>query len=246
MRKSITVLLCAFLMLIGCSNNQVEEEATTGGWGYSNSLEEVNIPEDAKEAFEKANDGSYKLVAYLGSQVVAGTNYYYLCEKKNTLYNVVVYNDLEGNSSILKSNVVNIENKDIDFEEQVGALDPDEATGYLSTEQKAVFEKAIQTKTDDITYTPITCLGTQIVAGTNYRFLCKATQTNKQPVTKLAIIEIYEDLKGQVEITSICEYSPIFPASLFSKCILICLKTDSNSVQVKINILTNSNEYTFS
>lgn len=205
MRKHLTILLTALLIITGCSNNQVEE-ATTGGWGYFNSSEDVNIPEDAKEAFDKANDGSYKLVAYLGSQVVAGTNYYFLCEKKNTLYNVVVYNDLKGNSSILKSNVVNIENKDINFEEQVGALDPNEATGYLSTEQKEVFNKAVEGLTG-VEYTPITCLGTQIVAGTNYRFLCKATQTNEQPVTKLAIIEIYEDLKGQVEITSICEYT---------------------------------------
>ena len=84
--------------------------ALTGGWElYEN---EANVlPEKVQTAFDKACEtftgSELKPVAYIASQVVAGTNYMILCEAATTSENpfityqmVIVYADLKGNAEI--------------------------------------------------------------------------------------------------------------------------------------------------
>lgn len=78
-------------------------------------------------------------------------------------------------------------------------LNENESSGALSAEDKEVFEKA----TDGLAgmgYTPIACIGTQVVAGTNHLFLCQGTMVTAQPVTSLYAVVVYEDLQGNCEI----------------------------------------------
>ncbi len=83
-----------------------------GGWTPS---EDSSVTEERKVIFDKGTatltGASYKPVAYLGSQVVAGTNHAFLC-RRTTAYPgsldaapayavVYLYQDLQGNVSIL-------------------------------------------------------------------------------------------------------------------------------------------------
>ena len=91
-----------------------------GGWEMNTGDTSIDAEENsaAKKAYEKAmNDfaensyevigNSYEVIAYLGSQVVAGTNYCYLCRESSDKPNpvvdfvlVFVYEDLGGNAEI--------------------------------------------------------------------------------------------------------------------------------------------------
>ena len=115
-----TVAVTFALALIGCSpsSSQVTSPSTSstnssavplaGGWHAADQAYGV-VPRDAQDAFDKALEGyagvSLKPVAIMGTQVVAGTNYMFLCEgskvvqnPKPELYVVKVYQDLNGNA----------------------------------------------------------------------------------------------------------------------------------------------------
>lgn len=71
-------------------------------------------------------------------------------------------------------------------------------------EQKAIFAKATETMTG-MEYTPVRLLGQQVVAGMNYRFLCKGRATVPGTEEVWAILEVYQDLEGSAEITNILD-----------------------------------------
>ena len=71
----------------------------------------------------------------------------------------------------------------------------------ITAEQKAVFDKATETICGAI-YTPVSYLGSQVVAGTNHAFLCRTSPSVKELNTESwwTIVYIYEDLEGKCEI----------------------------------------------
>ncbi|MBQ1366079.1 MAG: hypothetical protein IIY60_09725, partial [Clostridia bacterium] len=60
-----------------------------------------------------------------------------------------------------------------------------------------------QTGTITVAYTPVTLLGTQVVAGTNYAVLSKASEINNG--SKWVIIYLYQDLEGNASVLSIAD-----------------------------------------
>lgn len=72
----------------------------------------------------------------------------------------------------------------------------------LPEDVQAAFEKATEALLG-ATYTPVALLATQIVAGTNYCVLCQIAPVVPDPVPKWALVYIYADLEGKVEITNI-------------------------------------------
>ena len=124
MKKIIAILTCVALLaacavvLAACGKQEPEDEKTTasdaaqgeitGGWTKADS---PVITDAFKKVFTKAMknlDGvDYIPVAYLASQVVAGTNHCVLCKAtpvvpdgKTTYAMVTVYEDLSGNAEI--------------------------------------------------------------------------------------------------------------------------------------------------
>ena len=86
-------------------------EPLDGGWNIAEDYTTAEIPEEVKSAFEKAIEGftgnDLVPMAYLGSQLVAGTNYALLChstsvtaEPLSSIQVVTIYEDLDGNCSI--------------------------------------------------------------------------------------------------------------------------------------------------
>ena len=49
-------------------------------------------------------------------------------------------------------------------------------------------------------YEPIALLGTQVVSGTNYLYLCKSTWTDYQENVSFVLLQIYQDLSGKSQV----------------------------------------------
>ena len=88
--------------------NIADDEEITGGWMQPDSPE---MTDEVNEAFTKAakdlEGASYTPLAYLSSQVVAGTNYCIFCEKQDSSADaekqyvfVYIYEDLNGNAEM--------------------------------------------------------------------------------------------------------------------------------------------------
>ncbi len=111
MRKLIAALM-ALMMIFGLAcacAEEVRPAAVTGGW---TPAEDFTVTEERQAIFDKGMEGllgvGYTPVAYLGSQVVAGTNHAFLCQSKVVAPDtapfftiVYLYEDLQGNVRIL-------------------------------------------------------------------------------------------------------------------------------------------------
>ena len=226
MKRIIALLLTALLVvsLAACgkkSDDQTKDktesatEAETaaetdapidGGWGDSQS---VSVSDDVKAMFTKMNEtlagAQYEPIAYLSSQVVAGTNHLVLCKETATVPNaattyaiVTVYEDLDGNAEI-----TSIQNSEVaapapyDPENPVAGGWSEPESYELTDEAKAAFEKAVANLSGTKS-TPLALLATQVVAGMNYRILAKATAAG---TPEYMIVTVYEDPQGNAEIT---------------------------------------------
>ena len=105
--KKLIALLLACMMLTGAA--AMAEGLLTGGWTPSADPE---VNEELKVLLDRGIEGllgvTYTPVAYLGSQVVAGTNHAFLCQAtviypdaQPTYVIVYLYEDLQGNVSLL-------------------------------------------------------------------------------------------------------------------------------------------------
>ncbi len=83
------------------SSGNEESEQLSGGWADSSSTE---LTGEQEEVFKKAletSGGDYTPIAYLASQVVAGTNHSFLCKSGDDQFFVIkVYEDLQGHCEI--------------------------------------------------------------------------------------------------------------------------------------------------
>ncbi len=74
----------------------------------------------------------------------------------------------------------------------------------ITPELQEMFDKAME-KLIGVGYRPISLLETQIVNGTNYKFLCEGTAVYPGAAVKTYIITIHQDLEGNAEILEIEE-----------------------------------------
>ena len=111
MKRTVVVLLavCVAVCFAACGSSDGgsgQGEPMVGGWQMSDQNDVASLPKDVRAAFDKAAEGtSLEPVAYVGSQVVAGSNYMILCRETGdagAAYKmVVVYADLDGNAEII-------------------------------------------------------------------------------------------------------------------------------------------------
>ena len=105
--KKLFAVLAALLMLMSIA--AAEDGPLSGGWTPS---ADPAVTEELQAVFDKGLEGlvgvGYTTVAYLGSQVVAGTNHAFLCQATvvypgaEPYYTIVyLYEDLQGNVTIL-------------------------------------------------------------------------------------------------------------------------------------------------
>ena len=196
----------------GTADDAAATLGTAGGWTKADS---PAITDEIRELIEKATEGmtgaAYEPVAYIGSQIVAGTNYAILCTITPVVPDavgkyavVIIYKDLDGNVTIT-------EVRDSDAEAEVapggGAMLGGWAlpeTPDVTEEAAAALAKAAESKLG-ADYTPIALLATQLVSGTNYSILCEVTAVTPDGAPAYAIVRVYQDLDGNAEITDIYE-----------------------------------------
>ena len=81
----------------------------------------------------------------------------------------------------------------------------------ITSDELVVFDKVFEGWTG-VGYTPVMLLGSQLVAGTNYAFLCKGTTVTETPVTSWYIVYIYEDLQGNAKLLDIVNLELAVPS----------------------------------
>ena len=79
----------------------------------------------------------------------------------------------------------------------------------MNDELRAVFQKALG-EILGVDYVPVACLGTQVVAGTNYCFLAQATAVYPDAAPRYVLVYVYEDLSGEASILNVADL-PVVP-----------------------------------
>lgn len=189
---------------------KTEEQTAVGGYVVATNEVASQLTSEQTESFAKAMEGYAGLnltpVAALGIQVVAGQNTAYLCqgttvtaEPKTDWYVVVVYQDLEDNSSITSANKIDI--SDVKMTDKVESglaggwdLVPNTSSAVALPEEALNAWARASVMSEIKTLTPVAVLGTQVVAGTNYLVL--ASSTDAEGTTMLYSIVLYADLEG--------------------------------------------------
>ena len=84
----------------------------------------------------------------------------------------------------------------------VGAYNTNLASFSLKDNPDAMnaFEAAFPNGYNYTHYEPIALLGTQVVSGTNYLYLCKSTWTDYQKNVSFVLLQIYQDLSGKSQV----------------------------------------------
>ena len=112
MKKFVSLLALAALLLSSFIIPAFAEEPLLGAW-YANVDHPTEIPQDVLDAFNAATENMtgcvYKPIALLGTQIVAGTNYCFLCETTVVVPDaqpgyalVYVFDGLEGEHELLR------------------------------------------------------------------------------------------------------------------------------------------------
>lgn len=233
MKRKVFGILCMLTLLFGLTacgkkkeennapenNNPGNNEVILGGWNLNLDAKSV-VTEDELKLFNKAKeeyDGvELEPIALLATQVVAGKNYMFLCkgttvtlEPKTSYKMVVVYKDLEGNASITNvedfsiTEYISRESNPSD-DELVGGWEANKniEKGKLDSDSANAFKKATEELTG-ASYTPIATVATQVVSGKNYAVVCLQKLITAEPVYKISLVTIYEDLDKNAKILSI-------------------------------------------
>ncbi len=224
MKRMIALLLCvaALLALAACGEKAAapdehaetgtadeETAATVGGWKRPDS---PVVTEELCAKLEKALDGlvgaRYTPVAYLGSQLVNGTNYALLCrvapvvpDPVETYAIVHLYETLDGEVSITD---VLESGKETGLNGMMGSWTESESL-EVPEDVKTSLEKAVEGKLG-AAYAPVALLSTQLVSGTNYCLLCEVTPVVPNPESSYVLVYLYVNLDGNAELTETVEF----------------------------------------
>ena len=74
----------------------------------------------------------------------------------------------------------------------------------LTDDQRSLFEKALEGLAG-VGYEPVAYLGSQVVAGLNHCFLCKATVVYPGAEPAYKLVYIYESLDGNASLTDVAD-----------------------------------------
>ena len=216
MKKIINLIIILLLMfsLFGCKKEETELKDSepgnvlTGSWEINYEHDEFSYENNELIEFLSNKDlngyDNYNVLALLGSQVVAGRNYMFLCQ--SDYYEVVVvYLDLSGNMTITNTNRFEftdyLENhENINNELLMGGWTVNEE--QMGIKDALPLEKALVGFTG-ANYLPLVLLGTQIVSGTNYCYLTYETLILPTKIDCISVVVVYEDLAGEATISSV-------------------------------------------
>ena len=232
MKKTLAIIL-AIIMIVsvslvftGCNSNSIKQFFSgnepssiadkgeiVGGWAKADSPE---ITDEFLKVFNKATETltgvEYKPVAYIASQVVAGTNHLVLCraslavpapDDEHDYYSLVyIYEDLDGNAEVTQ-----LIDSDIECADE-GTQAPG---GWGETESPVLtddIKKSIEGAFKELTgaeITPLALLESQIAFADakNYCLLCESVATVPDAKAEYVITYVTAYNDGTAEITEI-------------------------------------------
>ena len=197
MALMLAVMSCCAALAEGTENEGKENPMmTVGGWQINLEDMPVALTEEEQEIFNKAQAGDYTAAALLATQVVAGANYAFLARNENGWAVVTVYRNLQGEASLLSIQPIDLNDvKAAETELPSGlaggwAVREASNAAVLPEEAHAAFASAAL----DRALAPIALLGTQLVAGMNYKVLALEDGA-------LCAVTVYQPLTGDAEIT---------------------------------------------
>lgn len=214
-KNKLAVMMGVLFLLLTVTTAVPAFAATSGGWSVSKARYSF-LTSGQKKIFKKAVNGltgvTYKPTALLAKQVVAGTNYVFLCQgttvtKKpvKSWYILNVNKNVKNKVSLLSAKKIKVSSVKVKKNPRQGTIDGGLDITVFKNKSKAlsksaskVFSKGIK-KYVGYELRPVTLLGTQVVAGMNYRFLCYGTGYAGKD---LFVVDIYKDLKGKCSISS--------------------------------------------
>ena len=195
--KKISAIVLMFALLLTAAF--AEAPVLAGGWQVGESANE-----DVMQAYEMAFEGfvgaTYEPEMLVATQIVAGTNYCFIARKTLVTAEpvqgwslVYIYVDLEGNASLLR-----IRDLDCDEKGLMGGWHLSDEP--VEDEVRELLWSAING--DNEGYDIVEIMGTQVVAGMNYKLFC--SKTNKDGyLNEWAILTVYVDLEGNASVTNV-------------------------------------------
>ena len=231
MNKILALTLAVILMFAfaGCSQSSTDtksSESTNSGvidlktGGYTDTASPVITPEITKlmeKATENLTSAQYTPVAYVASQVVAGTNHLILCIETPVTQNpvstyalITVYEDLQGNAEI--TDVINSSEtaaEPYNEDEPVDGASTQSDSPEVTDKAKEALTKACSTLAG-MTYEPVALLETQVVNGFNYKIFCKAAPSvsgTGSDDSYYTILTVYANSNGEAEITNTSDFT---------------------------------------
>ena len=163
-----------------------------GSWEVKVAVDSVpqKVATAIGELSEQLIGAEYKPIAYLGSQVVNGTNHAVLAEQtiltgKDTKNVVVLIFNEKPNE--MKATLVNIE-RVIEQGGELGGIAVNVKTD-IPAEAKEAFDKAFEGFVGS-KVKPFALLGTQVVKGVDYMFAAEVTSVTAEPVTKVCLVTV--------------------------------------------------------
>ena len=233
MKKILIVLMAALLVLTAVACKAKEEpkaaeeqptaeaetlanESLAGGW---TPAEDFSVTEERRAIFDKGMETllgvDYVPLAYLGSQVVAGTNHVFLVKgtvvvpARPVSYALAyLYEDLQGNVKLL-----NIADLPIVPQADGTLALPEEGLmggwAYVedpafTDEDEAKLEKALQSQVG-ASYAIVAYVGEQVVAGLNRCLLVQVTPVVPDARPHYALAYVYTDLEGNSSLTQVID-----------------------------------------
>ena len=244
MKKILIVLMAALLVLtaVACKANEqpkaAEEQPTAeaetlaneplaGGWTPAENFGELT--EERLAVFRKGMETllgvDYAPLAYLGSQVVAGTNHVFLVKgtvvvpTRPVSYALAyLYEDLQGNVQLMNIAQLPIVPQADGTLAAVPGEGPMGAWYYaedpaLTDEDEAKLEAALQNQVG-ASYAIVAYVGEQVVAGLNRCLLVQVTPVVPDARPHYALAYVYTDLEGNsslsqvidLDIGALCDY----------------------------------------
>ena len=211
----LAAMMCVSLAACGKDSEDKDETESTplvGGWTEAESTE---VTDEVRNLLNKATaqlaGGTYEPIAYLSSQVVAGTNHRILCkftpatkDPKSTYAIVTVYEDLEGNAEITQI---------LNSEAEVKVTDQVIDGGWFAPETYKVPKEAVDAlvKASEhvvgASYHPVLLLGTKVVAGINYCMLCEVTPVTENAESHYAIVILSQGVGGTTSVLETYDFN---------------------------------------
>lgn len=181
-----------------------------GGWQKPDSPE---VTDQIAAVFAKGMEGlvgaNYTPVAYIGRQIVSGTNHALLCREKMVVPNAVetfaivyLYEKLDGSVEITDIVDSGVETWISDLSGGWSQADSPVITDQLAALLDKAFESMLGAD-----YSPLALLSTQVVAGRNYCVLCEQTVVYPDAQPEYVFVYLYEDLDGNAQITDVAHFA---------------------------------------